>query len=233
MTQLDNLLAGEFMFETILAAGVVGTGVVQGMKSLSEWPPSNGMAFTSFAIAGCLGIALFFRARTRNMKARDSANPQPLDAVLETLHAIVAEYSKVETREGMRICVFVRGLKENEAHQICNYVGYREGQGAGRDISCRCGVVGEAFRTGKAAYAKLPKGMGVVDFLVRQGFGREEAIRMRSDAKSWAAIPAGDPVVAVLFLDSNIPDFFGKVTGNKRKILEYATMGVAKFIARK
>jgi hypothetical protein len=57
---------------------------------------------------------------------------------------------------------------------------------------------------------------------------------MRQDRQSWAAIPVGEAgkVVAVIFLDSAERDFFGTASQTRRKILEGATVGVAKFIAR-
>jgi hypothetical protein len=154
-----------------------------------------------------------------------------LDGVLNTLDAILETQSP---GSGLRVCVFIPTRDPDVVHQTTDYFGTDSRYGRDRNMSSRCGVVGKAFRAGQAQYDKLPRDVNVIDYLVSaHGFGREEAASMRQDRHSWAAIPVGDKeVVAVIFLDSSNRDFFGNNGCPKRKTLEGATIGVAKFIAR-
>lgn len=66
------------------------------------------------------------------------------------------------------------------------------------------------------------------------GFERTEAAKMKQDCEAWAAIPIGDAqdVEAVIYLDCTKRNYFGAANNLKRKTLEAAIVGVAKFMAR-
>src|SRR5690606_32307588 len=106
--------------------------------------------------------------------------------------------------------------------------------GEGRDMPASKGIVGMAFRTGLGKFDSLPKHTNVVDYLTQvYGYTRPEAAEMRAEARAWAAIPvrgAGTTVVAVIFIDSDAREFFGKSNSPQRKIIEKTTIGVANFL---
>jgi hypothetical protein len=97
------------------------------------------------------------------------------------------------------------------------------------------GVVGSAFRFGQESLSVLPANETLIDFLVKQGFTRDEAAQRNSDRKSWIAIPIGEPskVFAVIYCDSAIADFFGNKSSQRRKALAGAILGVAEFLTRR
>ncbi len=217
------------MFEIALAFAPLVAGVVGGVKLLDSEPYRH-YAYYSFTAGALSFVVLAWRAVVRNRKAQGAAALHALDGALHALHAIL---ENGDGNSGLRICVFVpHHKKKDTCHQITNYVG-GDGGGKGRDHSCRCGVVGSAFRSTECQFDTLPKNTQVVDHLVREhGFDRQEAATMRQDRRSWAAMPVGDPVVAVIFLDSVIGDFFGKSKGTRRRIIESSAIGVAAFMRK-
>lgn len=220
----------DFVFE-ILGAAIPLVACAIAAAKLSKADPES--ARVSFAAGVVSFLILVARAIYHNYRAQGKEQRIALDGALATLHAVLENQSPKHVDSGLRICVFVPGNGENIVHQISNYAGTDPPSGANRDHSVRCGVVGAAFRTGQAAYDKLPANVHIVDHLAAvHGFAREEASQMKQDCKAWAAIPIGDAskVEAVIFLDCKIRDYFGNANQLRRKTLEAATVGVAKFM---
>lgn len=214
--------------DSILALTPALGASVGGVKLLDSVP---WLAWLSFIGGAAASLIMMCKVWTRNRTLQGDRELHALDGALHTLHAILDKNGS-----DLRICVFVpKPKKPDIAHQITDYVGVVEPYGRGRDLSCRCGVVGLAFRTGQAQYSRLPNNVSVVDHLVAAfGFDRSEASQMHQDRKSWAAMPVGAPnkVVAVIFLDSSDANFFGNASSSCRKEIEAAAIGVANFIAR-
>ncbi len=232
----QRLNAGEFVLEFGIAIASAGTALVNGLKSLKSDPPDRDTALAFFGVAGAIAGLLILRAIRKNRDSQNTKELHAIDGVLHTLHAILTEppSARIEGHK-LRICLFVPGTQPNTVHQISAYVGDDAGRGLGRELSDRCGAVGVAFRSGQSLYDTLPKHTQLVDHLVaKHGFDRNEAITMKHDRKSWAAVPVGDlgRVVAVIYLDSAVAGFFGKSNEAKRKALEAATIGIANFIDR-
>ena len=229
------LLAGEFAFEIFFAFTTISYGFVSARKFWKKAPPDYELAIASLVIALLVTAALTVRAFSRKKRALREDNAHALDGVLHTLHAILHERSQNPELISLRVCIFVIGKQSDTVFQLTNYVGDGPAHGAGRIMPIRAGVVGKAFRTGESHYDKLPKDTSVVDYLVDQyGFEKSEAIELRQDRKSWAAVPVGTAgrVVAVIFLDSDSRDFFGNRASPQRQILELATIGVARFVEK-
>jgi len=232
MTRWDRFCAGELPFEIVIAMAATAGPIVAGYRYATVAPKSPVLATSMFGAAGFALVALIWRAFLRNRKAQNANELHALDGVLHSLHAILTAGT---TEISLRICVFVPGKEPDKCHQITNYVGVEIPNGRGRDLPRRCGVVGTAFRMGVVQYAKLPKNTNVTDYLVNvHGFERDEISPTQLDRKSWSGIPVGDPgnVVAVIYLDSDKQEFFGKRNHPRRKTLDAATIGVAKFISR-
>ena len=225
--------AGEFLYEVSFAIFTLALGWMAGYDKLSTTPPNYLMGYGGPAVGIALFVASITRAFSRNAKAQSDDTPHALDAALQVLHSLLAAETQLNDGE-LRICVFVPQRNQaNTVHQLTDYVGCTMPYGKDRDLSSRCGVVGRAFRKGEAEYDKLPKNTSLVDYLVNQnGFDRVEAVNMRQDRRAWAAIPVGEPgaVVAVIYLDTTRVDFFGKAGSQRRRILENALPGIARFI---
>ncbi len=234
-TWWQKLTGGEFLFEVVLALCAAAIGATNGLKSFHATPPDYLIGWASYVATIAMFVALIFRAIHRNRRAQNETELTALDGVLDALHAILENQFPASPDGGLRACIFIPDGKPDRVHQFTDYVGVDGRYGRGRTFSTRCGVVGKAFRSGQSQYDRLPKNSTVVDYLVHaHGFDRSEAAKMRQDRKSWAAIPVGEQnrVVAVIFLDSAESEFFGTKTHLRRKTLEGATLGVAKFIAR-
>jgi hypothetical protein len=232
MSWWDRFCAGELPFEMAIAVGTLVAGGMTGARFLTSSPAWPTLAGVSFGGGGVAFVALIWRAIVRNRKAQNTRELSALDGVLHALHAIMTAGT---SGVSLRICIFVPGKTDDTCHQITDYVGVEKPSGCGRDLPRRCGAVGTAFRTGKAQYVKLPTDTNVSDFLINShGFERSEISEAQQDRKSWAAIPVGDPgsVVAVVYLDCDIREFFGNINSSKRKTLESTTIGVANFISR-
>ncbi|WP_146445011.1 GAF domain-containing protein [Botrimarina colliarenosi] len=173
-------------------------------------------------------------------KRTASRDHEPLDGVLEMLLEALHGRNEEATKGDLRVAIFVPENRDRSGvltsvRQLTDYAsrGDADGKGARRTMPVFQGVVGNAFQTGAAVYDRLPAGMTVTDYLVRaHRFDRQQASQMRQDRRSWAAMPVGSPgeVVAVIFLDSKVPDFFGKKNGPVRKIVESAAIPVANFL---
>ncbi|MEQ8847417.1 GAF domain-containing protein [Botrimarina sp.] len=230
----EKLGAGELFFEVPLAVAVVVQGAIASINYCRKSPPELDLAIGSGLGALLAGVVLLWRAFVRHKKAsKAESHSHELDAVLHTLHAVLIERTDKTREASLRICVFVPGRVADTIHQITNYVGDGPPHGAGRDLPCSKGVVGLAFRTGEAKYDKAPGSGSLADYYVKTyGYAREEAAGMRQDRSAWAAIPlvGGGRVLAVVFLDSDRRDFFGKANSPQRKTIESATLGVARFV---
>src|SRR5690349_8927446 len=90
-TFLDDLFAGEFIFEVVLAIGVVITSTIQGLRFTYEVPPKPELAALSIVTGGVMAAFLIARGVSRNRKARRDGNPQSLTALLFCLHEILLE----------------------------------------------------------------------------------------------------------------------------------------------
>lgn len=234
-TSLQNICAGEFLFEIFLSFATLALSVINAIRELRKDTPQFDLAYGYIVVALVLVTALVIRAFLRNKRARDSDSAHSLDVVLYTLHAVLTKRTKDADKASLRICVFVHASKPGHVHQITDYVCDEISHGRGRNLPLRSGVVGTAFRSGKSQYDRLQKNMLVSEYLVQNyGFERAEAGAVSQDRKSWAAIPVGDSdhVVAVIYLDSNDPDFFGKSGGIVRKILDSSTIGVARYVEK-
>lgn len=233
--RLERWCAGEFWFEIGLAAvtAIYGACATIRYSNLGErdLAVAHGVGFLSAT------LLLVLRAVIRNRQALENDSAHGLDGVLHTLYSILHERTSESKKASLRICVFGwSGDKNNEmVCQLTDYVGDSPQGGSGREMPLRLGVVGTAFRTGESQYDKLPKQVNVTDYLAQNhGYQRTEAAQMKQDRQAWAAIPVGEPghVVAVIFLDTNSPNFFGNSNSPVRQILKSAILGVAKYVEK-
>jgi hypothetical protein len=232
MSRFDRFCAGGLPFELITGLGTAAFGTITGFDELAKTPPEKVNAYICFTAAAICFVAVAWRAIARNLKAQPTVEVHSLDGVLHALHGILTHGTNQAGVDGaLRICIHVPGKTPETVHQITNYVGVEKPYGRGRDIPSRCGIVGKAIRHASALYDKLPKDKHLTDHLVNNyGYSRPEAGEVKSDRKAWAALPVAttNVVVAIIYADSDSPNAFG---GGKRKILEGAILGVAKFIA--
>ena len=229
-----RLLRSEVTYDVPLAVCGCVAGVVASFKFFTDNPP-NKWAGGSLALVACVSLILgISKALMKHQKQSQVESPKPLDAVLHTVHSLLTNGPSAAKKEhGLRICVFVPIPNDPEhVHQLTNYVGTATEHGAGKKISCRSGIVGEALRSNRLAYSLLPKGQSLVEFLVRDfGFTKDEAMNVRENSKSWAGIPVASDgkVVAVIFADSTDKDFWN---ATRRRIIEASAIGVAEYLTR-
>jgi hypothetical protein len=119
-----------------------------------------------------------------------------------------------------------------ELEQLVDYVG-SSSKGAGRKFSIRSGIIGRAVRE-KSPYAASRQSDDYEEYiheLVRDwAYTEEDARKLRSDRKSWMAVPIfglNHAVVGVVYLDSVEKDFFTKEV---QQLTLNACAGIASYI---
>ena len=138
-----------------------------------------------------------------------------------------------------RICVHVR-MSRNDKNwkQQTHYFGSgpKIGQGKDRIVDVTKGIVGYSFRTGemKVVSAKTPEQRKDL-FLKAFGYEEDEISKGNIEARSWISIPVGQPgenngAQAVIFADSNSPDFFDEKDGVRVTAMSLITSVVAKML---
>lgn len=229
-----KLFAGELVFEIVLALILLAGGLYEYRSSSTSPSYDSSIAGSKLGLNFSAAFVLFVRAYFRNRQAVHEDNMHAIIGVLITLHSILKNRTEESEKSSVRMCVVVRTDDQDIIKQLTNYVGDCEPHGVDRLQHRRAGVVGQAFRSGKAAYDRLPKDTNVLDFLVStHGFDRTEAVEMKQDRRSWAAIPIGSPnPIAVLFVDSNTANFFGNKGCTQRRILDSSTIGIARYVER-
>lgn len=232
-TWWNKFCAGEFIYEVVIAVGTATLGTLTALTHFRKSPPDNVTGWGALAAVIVVFGTLLLRAFQRRRKAQNESEPHALDCVLFTLHAILLGWSKNAANASLRICVFVPIRGSETVQQITDYVGANGDprHGRGQEIPTSKGIVGLAIRSGEAKYDHLAPGVPLTDYLIETyGYTRAEALNRREDRKSWAAIPVGVPgrVEAVLFLDCDQARFFERE--QIKKILESATIGVARYL---
>jgi hypothetical protein len=227
----DDLCAGEFLYEVIVAVGAAVVTAMSARAYFTKSPPDDVAGYAVTAAGAVVCLTLLARARSRNKKALNQNDPHSLDAFLFALHAILRGWSKKSANASLRICVFVPIDGKEEVHQITDYVG-AEGdvrKGRGNEFPTSHGIVGKAMRNKTKYFDSLPSDTDLVTYLCETyNFTQAEALEKQQDRRSWAAVPVGqNPVRAVIFLDCNQRDFFGP---NQQKILDNAIVGVAQYL---
>ena len=226
----------------IIAAGGLIAAFVSGARLI------DGGQSTYAVMVGVAGVLVFLANVSLWIRdarqIRNTASPDALDGVMFTLRTVLREFagSSAKKRNAhLRACVFVPVVKKGErsrnakqARRVTRYVGAEGHIGANKVYSTAHGIVGQAIRNGGMAFASLPTDSDLVAFYVsKYGYTEKEARDMRQDRRSWAAVPIviGDRVVAVIYADANVPEFFGTSSdARSRKALQAVTVGVAHYV---
>lgn len=233
---VDIWFGVDFLLELGIALVAFGTGAMASYRLFTSESPEFVAAWVYAALAIISLALVVIRAILRQQRQSGKQELHALDGALHMLYATLLRTGSSPDGHNLRICVFVpHDKKPDTVHQLTDYVdGNNAPHGRGRDLKSSCGVVGLAFRSCEQKFDKLPPNTHVTDYLVATyGFDRKEAAVMNQNAKAWAAVPVGtgvNRVVAVLFLDCSVRDFFGKVGSQRRKLLEAATIGIAGFV---
>jgi len=178
-------------------------------------------------VGGIVWLALGSVAKVLHASAQDREQKQKLEhgglrGALYVLHAAVMAHvgRKSENDRVLRITVHrvvppaKKGAPE-ELEQLVPYVGTGGGGAdAGRTFSIRSGIIGKAVRE-KAPFAASRRTDDFELFiqeLVREwAYTEHDARKLSPDRRAWMAVPIFGhkrDVVAVVFLDSNDPEFF-------------------------
>ncbi len=205
------------------------TGIVGAMRYWTH-PADRWLTIPLIVLSVAVFGLLLIRLRIDHQEESQASSTEPLRVTLEALRTILEDGEP--SGHGLRLCVYVR--EGDEFVQITDYVGDSGGK-TGRRFSIKSGIVGSVFRCGspKVAFAKLPKNRQLSDFLVAEfGYTSEEAAQCRQDRRSWAAAPVGGSgeIIAAIYCDSKMADFFQKPGQFRRKVLEGAILGIAKYL---
>lgn len=227
--RIRRLLRSKAVSGAITGACTFIVAVLAGVRYLNQ-PNDRWLTVPSMAVAGILFFFTLAKAWSDWVDEKDAVSPDPLDCALHTLAAILENDEPGDPE--LRLCVYVR--EDKMMRQVTNYVGV-ERRGKDRLFSTKLGIVGKVFRcqTPKIAISNLPVGMELRDFLVNEfGYDHDDAARCRSDRKSWAAAPIGTTmnIIAVVYCDSSVRGFFNNRRTFRRKALDSAILGIARYL---
>ncbi len=198
---------------------------------------------TSYA-GGAVALVLLHLSKTKKKKNKilrnDNTNTS-IEAVLETVYQILlVTVSKDEPSPGLRLTIYDVSPDKTKLAQYTGYFGENIRDSGNRHIIERSkGLVGAAFRTQKVVplnrHPKVSDEQFLEDMVKGFGFTADEALKLKSDRRSWIALPVeeNDVVHAVLYCDSNVFNFFASKRKIRFKILEAACAGLAEFLAKK
>lgn len=181
------------------------------------------------AVSSLLVVKEVVAFRTSNQPDKSAL----LDGCLFTLHRLLMWNRGQESDKDdvLRICVHE---KINESWvQVTDYVGPKKRRGKGRRADISKGVVGLAFRNKETTIAKCrSRDERITQLITSFGYTEEEARGIRTDAMCWVAIPIGEPenFYAVVFLDVNSFDFFGRQDSFRMKTLQECVVSIASLL---
>ncbi len=193
-------------------------------------------------IGASVWLAVASVVKVLNAQAQDAAQKKSegyegLLAALHVLHGAVRSRAGIESLHDGRVRTTIHRIVSGdgaaeEVEQLLPYIG-GTGSPPGRRFSVRSGIIGKAVRERNvfAASRVSPDYEAFLSELVRDwSYTVEDARKLSPDRRSWMAVPLpveGGPVVAVVYLDSNEPGFFGAEV--QRVVLE-ACAGITTYI---
>lgn len=202
----------------IIAAVTAGVNISDPAKRTFGW----------VLVGGIVWLAVSSVAKILNASAQDREQKQKLEhgglrGALYVLHAAVMAHvgRKSENDRALRITVHrvvppskKRGAAE-ELEQLVPYVGAGGGGAdAGRTFSIRSGIIGKAVRE-KAPFAASRRTddfeLFIRELVSEWAYTEHDARKLSPDRRAWMAVPIFGhkrDVVAVVYLDSNDPEFF-------------------------
>ncbi len=157
---------------------------------------------------------------------QEEKRKQDYDGLLGALHVLYGNISillNFVNSDGGRLRVTMHRVvppsisdkDAEELEQLLPYIG-GEGKGAGRKFSIRSGIIGKAARE-KSPFAFSRQNDDHEAFIEELksnwAYTEEDARKLKSDRKSWMAVPIfgeNNAVVGVVYLDSNEKDFFNE-----------------------
>jgi hypothetical protein len=192
---------------------------------------------------GVLAVLAFSAAIVKAIlswkEKRKTRSHTGLDGCLFTLHSVLAS-AEAGADPGLRLTIHtpVSAKKsENQLEQMIDYVSSdpKRRVGAGRRFMQQCGILGDAYRTGKVILAVREQEdyEGYIKELVEKWhYSEDQARALNPNARSFMAVPLSgeDGVEAVLYVDSTKLNYF---TENRRVLVESACVGIALFIRRR
>lgn len=224
-----------FIYEVILALAAMAAAFLAA-ENLKEDAKIDKKWIILVAAAVCFLSVI--KSSLSFIDRRKSKSTHELEGCLHALHSVLVGASKTTVRVTIYVPVKRFGGDE-ELEQIINYVGGVSKYKAGRRISCLTGVAGLAYRTGemKVVERKSTDYESFVKELVGEwGFTDQQAREVNPATYSWLAMPlvqlinGKDRVDGVVFIDSQDKTFF---TAEKKEIILYAAIGIARFIGIK
>ncbi|TWU12836.1 hypothetical protein CA54_16620 [Symmachiella macrocystis] len=211
----------------------VGATVAAIAGASKLWKDERISAYWLIAAAVVVFVSTISKHIAKHVTEEEKHSIHPLEGCLETLRAVLLGDDVDENIE-LRLCI--HRIEKKELVQLTEYCGTNCSNKVGRRISVRAGITGKAIRTGQFQVSnrkEVDQRAHLDDMVKNFGFSRSEAERMKPDRESWAAMPIGDPVEAVLFLDTRSRGFFGNSNSNRRKAIMSASMGIAEFTRRR
>jgi hypothetical protein len=222
-------------FEIVIGLAALTQTAISGHAAFNK--PGDTLSTADAAVIAC-GFVTFIVVVAKAVRdyqdERDRESIEPIEGIIDTLWAILVKIGKNGDSADLRICVHV--VREGKLRQLTDYCMAGQRHGRSRPHSAEKGIAGLALRSWGLAVDRLPNGVDRIQHLIdRWGFTREEAVRLKDDRKSWAAVPIGERnrPLCVIYCDSCRADFFGAPGGNRQKILEFCGTAIAEFVARR
>lgn len=220
-----------------LGALLAGAGKIVPDLLAGVWSASTTVSGIGLLVAVVAAVVTTLKAKDDDAEATTATNQvNPIKASLHILYGTLRALDNERTGAPDddrywqdRLRITLHGCVGDDLLQVLDYVGGTGGK-AGRTFSGRSGVIGQAVIRQASTFSQRVSqdDDGYRRELVDDWrYPRREAMELRSDRWSFAAVPlvVGEQVVAVLYLDSSDPEFF---TSN-RKVIEGACQGLARY----
>ncbi|HTH46772.1 MAG TPA: hypothetical protein VMB21_04625 [Candidatus Limnocylindria bacterium] len=227
-----DLLSQGYFYDGLMAMGSGGLAL---QKALT--PESDGkINWFGFYLALSVAILSLAKAIVAFLKRQKEREIHSLEGCLHTLQAllILGQPKEVE----LRVTIYVPESADKLA-KLVDYVGELEERSKSNSaISAKCGVTGMAYRTKDACFLHRQDTDWETHSTIlkkQYGYSAEEIKDLNPGKYSFLAIPMivqtdGKKVEAVLYLDTNVKDFFPQ---EKIQLVSCACAGIARFIRKR
>lgn len=225
--------------EALAIVPAIAAAAVTAISNLRE-PGKRSLGWVLIAAGVWLvasSVVKVLHAQAQDAAQKKSERYEGLLGALHVLHGAVRSRAGLESLHDGKLRTTIHRVVSGdggaeEVEQLLPYIG-GTGSQAGRTFSVRSGIVGKAVRERSvfAASRVSPHYEAFLLELVRDwSYTMEDARKLSPDRRSWMAVPIpveGGPVVAVLYLDSSEPDFFG---GEVQRVIVDACAGITTYI---
>ncbi len=245
---LSKLRATGWFEDYLLAIGAFLSGIGLCQRLYRANTPDWVSIWWVLGVAGFILYANFSKQQKKRVEALKSQSRKDLEAVqasvYETLVNNWEQFSAPKSEDGqlikmdhgLRICFFWHDRDNKKLEQITEYTSESDrGKKVGRRFPSHQGVIGRSVRLKQTAHAKFnfeeDEAEKFIAVMMKDyGYDQESVKDLSTGKQSWFATPIleNELVVAVLYCDSNLYDFFSDEDEQRYNIITSAASGLSK-----